>query len=530
MDNWPVNTQHPVAHADWGGRFSCVLGIVLALFPGSAGASELQFGEALRLALEQNAGMLVQRQQIEAARGKQLQASGQFDWLLSSAVNYQRTFSPDFAQLSEYTELISTGYQVGFSKLLRNGINLGTTLDTLADDSVAGQARQHRAKLDVSLTVPLLKGRESAGVQEQVARLGVLASRYALRDRAAQTLYAALLAYWNYRTRVDLEQVAASSEQRSDNMLSSLQILVDAAERPRADLVLLQADHSDKVAARYAAVLARTEAQKALGRLLGLDAAAIVRLPAPAQPLPDATLLPTGMLPQLEAMSATALLQRADLQAVTLQLEAAQRDLSGAQDNVKPQLNLQLGLGYGKASEGGARYRFIGAPGYTQSQPSVFARLSFQFPLENNVAGGVLKERAALASELSLQRRDLQIGIASDVDSAWQTLSSSAQQLKVAQQALSLYELAVRQESVKQKNGISTLIDVLNVESRFVGARVNLLQLQLAFASALARLRYETGTLLPAFTAADGVADSFALDPDDVAGLGPLSKQFFTSH
>lgn len=105
---------------------------------------------------------------------------------------------------------------------------------------------------------------------------------------------------------------------------------------------------------------------------------------------------------------------------------------------------------------------------------------------------------------------------------ALENLARTGTQFSSAQAALGLYQEAVAQEIVKQRNGIATLIDVINVETRYVSAQINVLQLQLAYAQAVARLRYESGTLLPP-PAPDGLPEQrLTLDPADLAGLGPL--------
>ncbi|WP_197433078.1 TolC family protein [Janthinobacterium sp. B9-8] len=482
----------------------------------NASSAELHIFDVVYHALKKNTDIQIQEHYIAIAQGQHLQAVGQFDWVLSSLLNYDKKITPQFNNPD--LGLINSGYQLGLSKPLRNGMILSSRVDAMANDEGMGRAQQNQLKLDISLLVPLLKGSGPEGIaaEEDVAKLNIELSRYQLRDRISQTLYNTILAYWNYRNRVELEKVAISSEERSQSLLLSIQKLVDAAEKPRADLVLLKADHGDKVARRQAAVLASTEARTVLGRLLGLDALGIRQLPEPSDALP--AVLDIAYPLNVDAMSAAALLQRPDIQALAMQLEAAKRQMQAVQDRLKPQLNLTLGLGYAKASEGGGRYSFAAESGQFQATPSVFARLNFQFPMQNNAANGAVQEHSALMSQLVLRQRDLSIGIATGVETALQSLFNTAEQIKLAKEGLSLYELAVSQEVIKQKNGISTLIDVINTEARFVSARVNYLQLQLAYASALARLRFETGTFLPAA----GGNDMLSLDMNDLAGLGPL--------
>lgn len=503
----------------------------LALAAPGLHAQPLQLRDALEQALSRNPDIAVARTGVEAARGQKQQAQGQFDWNLYANMSYQKLITPltDSAVAAngggiEQARVYTSGYQAGVSRQLRSGVLLDANVDTLGEQDRSAPpwlAQQNLSRLNLTLTLPLLRGRgvQAVGAAEDAARLAVEARRYALLDSAARTLYSTLVAYWEYRARIELEKVAISSEERSISLLNSIQKLVDASERPRADLVLLQADRADKAASREAAALARIEARQALGRVLGLDAAAIARLPEPADTLPEvATALPPPA--HFEALGTVALERRPDVRALALQVDAARRLLAGVSDQLKPRLDVDVGLTQARASEGGGRYGMLARSGRLQSEPSVFAKLVFEFPLKNNLAKGAVREQAALAAQLEIQQRDLAIGVATGVEGAWQALSSNAAQLRTAREGLSLYEKAVSQETTKQRNGIATLIDVINTESRFVNARINYLQIQLAYASALARLRLETGTLVPTSALRE---DTFAIDVADLGGLGPLA-------
>lgn len=507
--------------------------------PIASAEGELSLTEAVRLALERNPNVLIQTRQVDVMRARTLQAAGQFDWMLTANAGYNRTMTPfvDASTLSNNVDGLSapgqtldlaTSYGVGIGREFRNGMTLGATVGSTADYAPANAPlQQNNVKLDVSLTVPLLAGggERTVAAQEDAARLNAVASGYDLRDRVAQTLQSVVLAYWNYRAQVELEKVAASSEERSLALLNSTQKLVDAAERPPADLVLLQADHDDKIVARQAAELARHDARQSLARLMGLDAAETLHLSAPSGVFPDAPASSTPPVPQTDRLTDAALRQRPDVKSLALHMQAAQRQLDAATRNLRPQLDLSVGVEVAKASEGGGHFGFAGDPAYTQSSPTAFARLTYRFPLQNNGARGAAAESTALLSQLAIQQRDLQNGVASDVESALRALRTATLQMQSARSGLAAYELAVKQETIKEKHGISTLMDVINTESRYENARASYVQIQLAYATALIKLRYVTGTLLPA---AEGDTDSttFSLDPATLMGLGPLAAQF----
>lgn len=505
-----------------------VLALGLAWSTAALAAPPLRLVDALRMALSANPDVQVQETVAEAARGLQMQAAGQFDVMLTSGVNYSRLISPSPLPGVDQQQAFATGYRVGAIKQLRSGASVGAALGATSylDSALAGAQAPGAVSLGLTLTLPLLKGRGAREVAaaEDAANLAVQASELTLRDNTSQALYNTLSAYWTYSIQFALEKVALDSEQRSRDLLGSTQKLVDASEKPRADLVLLKADLADRSTARQAATLALTRARSALGRLLGLDAAAIAALAEPADPLPAIVEIDLPPDAQLARLRAAAQARRPDLAALAAQSAAAERQAQAARHQLLPALDVEVGLSYAKVNDSGRHFPFLSDPGRVQSGPSVVARLNYQFPVQNTAARGLVRERDATLDQLSVRRRDLGTAIANGVDSALQSLASSAAQLKVAQEALGLYELAVKQEIVKQRNGISTLIDVINVETRFINARTNFLLTHLAYANAIARLRFETGTLLP-----DGQGERFDLNLAELAGLGPMAGQLIVS-
>lgn len=509
------------------------LGLSIVAAAPALAAPPLSLAEVLRMALSTNPDLRVQQTATEVARGQQLQAAGQFDTVLNANVNFSKLIGTTPDERVPQHRALSTGYGIGLYKQARNGATLGATLDTTSylDSALGGTQSPASATVGLSLTLPLLRGRGAREVAaaEDAAALMVQASDLTLRDNTAQVLYRTLSAYWNYSVQLALETVARSSEARSRALLESTRKLVDAAERPRADLVLLQADLADRVSAREAASLAVSDARTTLGRLLGLDAVAIAVLGEPREPLPAIVDIGMPGESELARLRAAALERRPDLLALGAQGAAAERYAQAAHHQLLPVLDLDVGLQYAKLNDNGRHFPYPGDAGRVQQGPSIVARLNFQFPVQNTTARGLVRERDANVEQVGIRRRDLADAVASGVDSALHSLAASSAQLKVAQEALGLYELAVSQEIVKQRNGISTLIDVINVETRFINARTGVLLTHLAYANAIARLRFETGTLLPAVAARSADGERFDLDLAALAGLGPMAAALHVS-
>lgn len=493
-------------------------------------AETLNLAQAIGLALKQNPDVLVQYASISAAQGQLEQAKGQFDTVVSANLAQKREITPlnarnDPAGVRQSINQAVT-YQVGASKLLQNGNRLegSVSAESSRDSLLYGGTAQNTLKLTVALNIPLLKGsgNDVAGLDVELAQLRMQASRYDLRYQTSLILQASVAAYWDLLAKVKLEKLAQATAERSRQLLASTQKLVDAQERPRGDLVLLQADLVDKTAAQRQAAQQSSQARRYLGRLLGLDGQLATQISLSEQDFPAEVGDADKLLQMTRQLSALALQQRADLHSLQLQLEQAQLQSKIAQKNLKPQLDLNLALAYGNASEGGSRYGFFAQGGQSQSEPSVYAQLSYQFPVENRTAQGQFKQSAAQLTQLQIKYRDAEVALHNGVQNVVQLLASNAAQVEAAKQSLALYELAVKQEIIKQKNGISTLLDVLSIEGRYNLAQANLIQLQAELAKSLIEIQHETGVILPPPRSESDDTDHFTLDTAKFTSLKPL--------
>ena len=72
----------------------------------------------------------------------------------------------------------------------------------------------------------------------------------------------------------------------------------------------------------------------------------------------------------------------------------------------------------------------------------------------------------------------------------------AVEQLKEADAAVKTYAVGLANERTKRRLGLSTLIDILNVEDRYNNALLSAVQARQAYASAIAQFRFEAGMLL----------------------------------
>ncbi|QJW83811.1 TolC family protein [Ramlibacter terrae] len=347
------------------------------------------------------------------------------------------------------------------------------------------------------LRVPLARGAGDAAVTPlRVAEAEARAAGATLEHSAARTVLAAAQAYWNYAGQLQREAITLAGERRGAALLEELRKLVDADEIPRADLQLAQASLSERRSARFAAQQGVLEARRTLGRVLGLDTPALLALGPPADGFPQPPAR-EGDAPSLQdAAEATA--RRADVQALRDRRAAAQLRIQAAQDVGRPRLDLVLGATRNSLGEG-ARATDLGATFHRGAPPGGTVGVLYQRPLgADNTAQGLLRQQLALAEGLDAELRELADSIESAVVAAEFGVRRAAGQLREAEAAVRTYAAGVENERTKRRLGMATLIDVLAVEDRYNNALLAAVQARADFALAIARLRFESGTLVVA--------------------------------
>jgi outer membrane protein TolC len=103
---------------------------------------------------------------------------------------------------------------------------------------------------------------------------------------------------------------------------------------------------------------------------------------------------------------------------------------------------------------------------------------------------------------------DLSRTIQSNVKVAQDNLEQSAERARLLRTAAAEYRTALDNEREKAQLGRSTVIELLLIEDRLTSSLLDEVSSLQAYASALAQLRYETGTLV------GGDAPVFQVMPD----------------
>jgi len=468
--------------------------------------------QAVGLTVSLQPNILIQREQVKNQAGVLRQNAGKFDLTVKSSIAKQVEKTPlTVGQQADYGNLI-TEYNsdtltttVGLEKEFRNGIKAGPNMkvyrlgSNLDNFYMFNSVPDNYSSFNFSLEVPLLKGfgQDVAGADEKAAGVNLQAARLGLSHTVSQSILHTVQAYWNFVGAQRKLEIYRESENSAGNLVKNLEKLVAAKENAVTDLVQAQASLAEKSALRITAEQQLLEAQKNLGIAMGLKSQGVLALPLPDNSFPD----PEAATIHAIAGHQDKYLQlaenyRADLKALKEQEKAAQILLVAAQKNLKPELNAVFGVGYGGLQESGSLRNYLEAVNHNTVGVNYSAALMFKYPLGNDTAAGIAAQKQAQRHQKHFQVDDLDRKIRSNILVTLQALKRYSASLNKSRQSVAFYRRGYADEKLRFRMGVSTVIDLITVQNRLSSALLTEVDNHRAYADAVIRLRYETGTLL----------------------------------
>lgn len=472
---------------------------------------------ALREALRLNPNISLQREQVFANRGFEMQALGRFDPLISGSVRRDRDLRPLRADetnalaplaladppigIPEAQISNTMGYTVGVDRNLQSGPTVGVSVEsTTLFDNLSGFSRipaQTAGRISFTLRVPLLRnaGTEATTANLSAAQAEVAAAQYDLVFTNSQTLLNTALAYWDYLAQLRRLDIAREAEGRSLRLSEETRRLIAADEVPAADIQLVDASASERLANRIAAEQAVAEARRVLANQIGLPPERLAVMPPPADDFPAYRGEPLALDTRIADLLNLAYSRRADLEAARHRERAARRRLDLARSGLKPLVDLTVRVGYNTLVESRATFQSSALEQHRVG-PSINATLAMQLPWRNTAAEGVFLTQSSALNASIIRFRSLADVIGNSVLTDSQGLLRSAQQVVQTGETTRLYRTTVANEQTRRRLGLATLIDMINVEDRLTNALIAEIQARQAYANAIAQLRFDLGTIV----------------------------------
>lgn len=475
-------------------------------------ASEHTLGllTVVRQTLANNPDIQLREKQFEITLGALQQASGQFDSTVGVSVGASTDHTPlNLATRNAYagsgfplTELTSntSSSSLMLNTPFRNGIVFNSSIDVTRTtgtlDNINNQPSQSTGAVNFNIIVPLLRGGgDVASAGESAAHLEWEASEQNLRFSISQSILGSVTAYWTLLAASKILDIARESEISANLMLDQTQTLIAADELPAADLNMLKANLLDRTESRISAEQNLFDARLALGLAIGLPYQQTMAFNMEGEfPNFDAEISALEM--KRTRLVELGMKHRADRYAAQLLRDSAKTLVDAARNNLQPQLNLSFSVGYAGLAEGTRVSNIAGGVVQNRTGINKGAQISYQWPFDNNSARGTLLQQSASYDQSSVNLVTVERTITTGIESALSNLLRSALKLNKSEETVELYRLTFENEKIKHKLGSSTLIDVLSTNDRLINASMNNTSFKLNYLNALAKLVFETGTLI----------------------------------
>jgi len=493
-------------------RVACVLLALAAVLgaddgpPKPAKAAEaddsvrrLTLSDAVDLGLAYNLGIQSARFDALVARLQIARENAAWDWSLDSEFGMSESLSPSRTDLAgaDVVDTDSANFVLGFTKAFREGPTLGIRWRndrTFTNSSFATINPAYETNVDISLTVPLLRGR-GREVQEsglRASRAAADAARWDLMNSAELLIQEISNAYWNL----------VFLQERVRVLKKALEIAQDVEKTERRKLEPEIGRATVLSVAQAEAERLRREADLIGGQLDAENASDTLRrliLPFTGERSDDvrvdakSKLRDAFAIAELGDLVERALSHRNDLRSVDSTIERLREEVVRARNNLRIRLDLDAGASWATVA-GTPRDSNVNI--LEGTAPSVRGAIILQWPIGRREAKAALRQAQLNVERAQVDRREKVNEVVGDVRLSHRTMRTSMREIVVRRKELAASLTAFEGERLRLKRGSATVIDVALLEENVVDAALRLLQAQTVLERARIDVLRSSGGLL----------------------------------
>jgi outer membrane protein TolC len=497
--------------------------------------------DAARLTLMQNSDLRMSTEDAQSARGALKKATGNYDSEFIGALGYTRTqlsssnssntvsaFSTQNQLTQEITQTLTqtltqlkanpnanisqlvsanaaqssgsastTDVQTVIAtadafKTLRNGIDLSLEYSPQFlnnQNQLAWPPAVHQITFSMGMSLTKF-GTYFNSADETAARKDYQAALLTVGHTTTKAVLEAIQAYWKEAAALEKFYYADRSYRVNAAVLSLTQELAKNGGVAQTEIPLALAHRAEAFASRSAALIEVLNSAKALASTLGLTREQLRLLPFPSDRFPSLNATALSRINESQLID-VALGRRLDRLAAIEKVDGKRLKSDHARTDLRPDVKFTVG---GGADIVDGRQTGAGS-GYTLD-PQVNATLSLNWTPANNK-----KEGALLSAEADLDKsiiglddisRDIELSIQNDIS------TMQEYQVDVTQSDLAVenYKISVTDLREKFRYGSATLIDLFQSVDRLNKSAESLADAQSSLASIIAKLRYDTATML----------------------------------
>jgi outer membrane protein len=479
-------------------RYLLALGFV-AVLAGMASAEEnarqLTMKEAIKLAVENNLDVRAELYNPASAEADIHKFYGIYNPLLTLLANYQdsktlpaNSFSSGGVSISrQRTET----YNAGVSQLIPTGGTVGAAFNNSWNhnnfQSPGAINNYFQSNATLNFSQPLLKnfGKETTELNIDVARFSKEGALEQFKARLLEIVDQVKTQYNQlYSLRKNLE-VKRASLSLVETILNNSQAQVKAGVLPAFEILNAQFGVATQQKNLIDAERALKDQVDALRVLLQLnDVTDIIPVDTPFRD--------NYSVDEAQAIQ-HALASRPDLNQERVSLRTSELQLRVARNQTLPQLDFTASAAFtGLASDYGNDLGKVGSGQY----PIWIAGLQLTYPIGNDAAKNDYIKSKLKVSQTQTQVKSLEESISRDVRTAVRAVRSGYLQLDVTARGRAYADEVLQAYIKKQKAGLATTKDVLDVMNNQVAAQGNEIQAVTDYNNAIVNLWKTTGELL----------------------------------
>jgi outer membrane protein len=460
---------------------------------------KLSLGDAMQLAVRNNLGIVLVKQQLSVSEQGIEQSLGQFEPALSASYLHQSAATPpSTVQEGGASQILQTSADqasVGYTQRIRLGTQLSLQLSTDRAKSSFDTALFplfYRSQLSLTLTQPLLKG---FAFRSEVPNADVLRAQF-VTDRARQEVVVSLLgtvrdteqAYWDLVQALKSYEVQKGSLEAAREQLGLTQRQIEAGILPPSDLLNAEGTLAQRELALVQADATNEQAADQLRQLLNLPRESWSQ---PILPL-DAPEYDELQVTFDEALE-RALQHRPELRQLELDLEKAGLVVRVAETERLAQLDASASYGLigQRTTLGDSLNQLFGADARAWS-----AGLNFTWTPLNRGAKAKLEGLRLNHEALHTVREQTLLALRLELRTAIRGLDSAARSVRAAAKFRVLAERSLDAEQRKFMNGTSSNFFIAQRQSDLAQAKLAELGALIAHRKAATALRAAMGVLL----------------------------------
>ncbi|MGE3507272.1 MAG: TolC family protein [Vicinamibacterales bacterium] len=482
--------------------------------PGTSVTVALTLDDAIKLALERNLDIAVQRLNPQTFDFTLAGLESAYRPTLTSTVSQQSNTNPSTQTISGAAagtgiETNTTAWNGGLAQNMRwGGGTFQVTLNNSRQSTTALTALFNPVfspNWAAQYSQPLLRNFRTDNTRQQlvVTRLNQETSEIQLQAAIINTISNVRNAYWDYVFAIQSVEVAQRSVTLAEQLVSDNQTRVEIGTMAPIDVVQAQSQAATQRQNLAQAMGARRTAELTLKRLI-VAGTQDPNWQAALDPVERPDFAPEPI--DIEAAVRRALDVRTDLAQARKSLQINDTTLRFLNNQTLPQADLTAR--YGVIGQGGTQFanctgtginRVCGSTlpgGYGDALSTLFGHnfptwnvsLNVSYPLGRSAQQAAVARARVQMSQVEAQMRQIELQIATDVTNAATQVQNNVERVQAAQAAREFAQRQLEAEQSKFEVGMSTNYFVVQAQRDLATAQNNELQAVLAYRKSLVEL------------------------------------------